>query len=251
MKSRVALLLTFIFSVCETLKVNQTQSFYKAVENHRVTLEWTFTTSRLLKYYQVYCYHHTDLRISVVFHVEQSGEYPNSQHPHFAGRVQFDEDAFREGRLRLYLSRLQTEDSGLYECVVTTDYSTSAGKCQLNVSAAEKEPETLRPGPETPGPKEPGLEGPKEPEICGRTGLFAALGLATFVLVITVAAALRKCLNKSRYSHCAYKFIYLPTLPPAAAEQTLFSCTESLSVRVTTSGVSVFNSQTALHPFQA
>ncbi|KAI3375623.1 hypothetical protein L3Q82_003938 [Scortum barcoo] len=44
-------------------------------------------------------------------------EVPESQDEHFAGRVQFDKDVLREGRIRLHVSRLRTDDSGLYHCV--------------------------------------------------------------------------------------------------------------------------------------
>ncbi|KAM3590390.1 uncharacterized protein V6R79_008621 [Siganus canaliculatus] len=172
-----------------TFELNQIQSLYEAVENQTITLEWTFTIRRPLRYYQVFCEHITDDRISVVLHVEQGVQFPDSQHPDFTGRVQFDEEVFREGRLRVHVSRLQTTDSGLYKCEVETEYGGSVGKCRLNVSAAANETQTLRPGPEGPGPEGPG------PEIHGRTGLFVVVGLTAVVLLVLVfaAAAGRKC----------------------------------------------------------
>ncbi|KAM3590603.1 uncharacterized protein V6R79_012445 [Siganus canaliculatus] len=172
-----------------TFELNQTQSLYEAVENQTITLEWTFTIRRPLRYYQVYCEHITDVRISVVLHVEQGVQFPGSQHPHFTGRVQFDEESFREGRVRVHVSRLRIQDSGLYQCEVETEHGSSSGKCRLSVSAAANETQTLRPGPERPGPERPGPERPG-PEIRGRTGLVVALGLQ--VLVVTAAAAGRK-----------------------------------------------------------
>ncbi|KAM3590058.1 uncharacterized protein V6R79_002884 [Siganus canaliculatus] len=166
-----------------TFEMNQTQSLYEAMENQTITLEWTFTIRRPLRYYQVYCEHITGPRISVVLHVEQGVRYPGSQHPDFTGRVQFDEEVFREGRLRVHVSRLQTQDSGLYRCVVKTEYGGSVGKCRLNVSAAANETQTLRPGPERPGPERPG------PEIHGRTGLYVVVGLTVVLLVLVTAAA--------------------------------------------------------------
>ncbi|KAM3606849.1 uncharacterized protein V6R79_024521 [Siganus canaliculatus] len=154
MESRILLLLILTSSVwAGTFELNQTQSFYQALENQNITLEWTFTLRRLLRYYQVFCQHITGPRISVVLHVEQGVQYPASQNRHFKGRVQFDADAFREGRLRVHVSRLQTQDSGLYRCNVATDYGSNVGKCRLNVSAAANETQTLRPGPERPGPE--------------------------------------------------------------------------------------------------
>ncbi|KAM3589925.1 uncharacterized protein V6R79_000078 [Siganus canaliculatus] len=179
MGSRILLLLVLTSSVwAGTFEMNQTQSLYEAVENQTITLEWTFTIRRPLRYYQVYCEHITDVRMSVVLHVENGVQFPGSQHPDFTGRVQFDEEVFREGRLRVHVSRLQTKDSGLYQCNVETEHGSSSGKCRLSVSAAAHETQTLRPGPERPGP-----------EIHGRTGLFAGLGLTAVVLLVLVFAA--------------------------------------------------------------
>ncbi|KAM3590709.1 uncharacterized protein V6R79_014729 [Siganus canaliculatus] len=166
-----------------TFELNQTQSLYEAVENQTITLEWTFTIRRPLRHYEVYCEHITDVRISVVLHVEQGVQFPGSQHPDFTGRVQFDEEVFREGRLRVHVSRLRIQDSGLYRCEVETEYGSCSGKCRLSVSAAANETQTLRPGPERPGPEGPG------PEIHGRTGLYVVGGLTVAGLVLVVAAA--------------------------------------------------------------
>ncbi|KAI3376053.1 hypothetical protein L3Q82_016592 [Scortum barcoo] len=59
---------------------------------------------------------------------------PESQDEHFAGRVQFDKDVLREGRIRLHVSRLRTDDSGLYLCEVKTNYGFNIGKSRLNVT---------------------------------------------------------------------------------------------------------------------
>ncbi|KAM3590885.1 uncharacterized protein V6R79_018269 [Siganus canaliculatus] len=216
MGSRILQLLILTSRVWGQDKMSPTQSSYEAVENQTITLEWTFTIRRPLRYYQVYCEHKTDVRISVVLHVEQGVQYPGSQHPDFAGRVQFDAESSREGRLRVHVSRLQTTDSGLYQCEVETEHGHSVGKCRLSVSAAANETQTLtqgperpgpegpgpepaRQGPEGPGPEKPGPDGPEParpgpdgqgpkgsgPEIHERTGLFVALGLIP-VLVFLV-----------------------------------------------------------------
>ncbi|KAM3590239.1 uncharacterized protein V6R79_006413 [Siganus canaliculatus] len=175
-----------------TFEMNQTQSLYEAVENQNITLEWTFTIRGPLRYYEVFCEHITGPRISVVLHVEQGVQFPDSQDPDFTGQVQFDEEVFREGRLRVHVSRLQTTDSGLYRCEVVTEHGSSSGKCRLSVSAAANETQTLRPGPEGPGPERPGRE------VRTRTGLYVLLGLTVVLLLLVVAAAAarRNHLNK-------------------------------------------------------
>ncbi|KAM3591174.1 uncharacterized protein V6R79_024135 [Siganus canaliculatus] len=189
MGSRILLLLILTSSVWGQDEMNQTQSLYEAVENQTITLEWTFTIRRVLRHYEVYCQHMTGPMTSVVLHVEQGVQFPDSQDPDFAGRVQFDEEVFREGRLRVHVSRLQTQDSGLYQCEVVTEYGSNFGTCRLSVSAAAKETEILRPGPERPGPERPG---PKKPgpegrgtEGLGRTIVGAGLVLGLIALVFT------------------------------------------------------------------
>jgi len=99
-------------------------------------MEWTFTTKpdssiTLLK---CLCSLVTDHRVSVLYCVHDGVEVSESQHEQFAGRVRSEKDVLRDGRIRLHVSRLKTEDSGLYVCDVKTDYGFSSGRCQLNVS---------------------------------------------------------------------------------------------------------------------
>ncbi|XP_026180718.1 uncharacterized protein LOC113140858 isoform X1 [Mastacembelus armatus] len=132
-----------------TFVVTVTQSSYQAEENHDITLDWTFTTTAHMSLSAVYifCQLITEDKDPVLFHLHEGVEVPESQDKQFSGRVQFDKDVLREGRVRLHVSRLRTEDSGLYWCDVKTDDGTGSGKCLLNVTAArdwsdpEREPE--------------------------------------------------------------------------------------------------------------
>uniref|UniRef100_A0A8C6KJB8 Ig-like domain-containing protein n=1 Tax=Nothobranchius furzeri TaxID=105023 RepID=A0A8C6KJB8_NOTFU len=63
---------------------------------------------------------------SVLYQVHEGVEVSESQDQQFAGRVQSDKDVLREGRLRLHVSRLRPEDSGLYLCEVKTDYEAAS-----------------------------------------------------------------------------------------------------------------------------
>ncbi|KAI3360533.1 hypothetical protein L3Q82_002277 [Scortum barcoo] len=51
------------------------------------------------------------------------------------GRVQFEKDVLRGGRIRLHVSRLRTDDSGSYQCEVKTNYGVDYAECRLNVTA--------------------------------------------------------------------------------------------------------------------
>ncbi|MEQ2276079.1 hypothetical protein XENORESO_013362 [Xenotaenia resolanae] len=107
----------------------------------------------------------------VLYQVHDGVEVSESQDEQFSGRVQSDKDVLREGRIRLHVSRLRTEDSGLYLCDVKTDEGSGSGRCRFNVSAAADVSPTQRP---TVDP---------EPEATGWIFLYVLLGL-------TAAAAL-------------------------------------------------------------
>ncbi|XP_026180872.2 butyrophilin subfamily 2 member A2-like [Mastacembelus armatus] len=95
----------------------------------------------------IFCQLLTEDKDPVLFHLHEGVEVPESQDKQFSGRVQFDKDVLREGRVRLHVSRLRTEDSGLYRCHVKTDDGRAYNSCRLNVTAArdwsepEREPE--------------------------------------------------------------------------------------------------------------
>ncbi|XP_056225477.1 uncharacterized protein LOC130164641 isoform X2 [Seriola aureovittata] len=185
----ILLLLTLTSCVCGTFVVNVTQSSYQAEENHNITLEWSFTTKPHTPpdFLNIFCELITDLRDSVLYQLREGVESPESQDEQFSGRVQCDKDVLREGRIRLHVSRLRTEDSGLYECTVLTSDGRSSGKCRLNVSAVDQ-PETQRP-----------TERP-EPESRGRIGLYAGLGLtaaAAAALLVKLCCSSSPCFTKS------------------------------------------------------
>ncbi|XP_039464558.1 uncharacterized protein LOC116333427 [Oreochromis aureus] len=140
---RILLFIILTSCVSGSFVVNVTQTSYQAEENHNITLEWTFTTKpdRSTKTLNIFCELFISNNISVLFHVHEGVEVSESQDAKFSGRVQSDKDALREGRIRLQLSRLRTDDSGLYLCEVNTDYGFSIGRCRLNVTGAKNSKE--------------------------------------------------------------------------------------------------------------
>ncbi|XP_049424988.1 uncharacterized protein LOC125884185 isoform X2 [Epinephelus fuscoguttatus] len=171
----ILLLIKLTSCVCGTFVVNVTQTSYQAEENHNITLEWMFTTktgSSLHSLY-IYCELLTDLRASVLFHLHGGVEVPESQDEQFTGRVQCDKDVLREGRLRLHVSRLRTDDSGPYMCEVSTHYDGSTATCRLNVTAARDRPE----------PQTPNTTSRPQPESRGRIGLYCGLAAAALLSV--------------------------------------------------------------------
>ncbi|XP_053271737.1 uncharacterized protein LOC128429898 isoform X1 [Pleuronectes platessa] len=135
----ILLLITMISCVCAgTYFFKVTQTHYQAEEDDNITLEWTFPTrsDKSPNLLMILCKLITDLRVSFMYRLHHSVEVPESQDEQFSGRVQCDRDVLREGRLRLHVSRLRTEDSGRYKCVVRTGSDLSADQCWLNVTAS-------------------------------------------------------------------------------------------------------------------
>ncbi|XP_026200302.1 protein NLRC3-like [Anabas testudineus] len=174
---RILLLINLISCVSGTFVVNVTQTSYQAEENHNITLEWTFTVrpDRSPSFIFIYCELITDHSVLVLYSLHNGIEVPESQHQQFSGRVQFDKDVLSEGRIRLQLSRLRTNDSGLYLCKVRTIDGWSSERCRLNVTAAWPKAETDPDGQNT--------------TRWGRFGLYCGL-------VLTAAPALSVCSNK-------------------------------------------------------
>ncbi|XP_037832414.1 uncharacterized protein LOC108251288 isoform X2 [Kryptolebias marmoratus] len=179
-KMKMVLLLLILPScLCApTFVVNVTQSSYQAEEKHSITLEWTFSTKphSCLNINFIMVVLVTDHRLSVLYHEHDGVEVSESQDGQFAGRVQSDKDVLREGRIRLHVSRLRTEDSGLYVCEMKTDCGYGSESCRLNVSAEDFSQ-----------PQGPTVD--PQPDSGGRIGFYIFLGLtaaAAAVLVVVV-----------------------------------------------------------------
>ncbi|XP_034713127.1 uncharacterized protein LOC117935082 [Etheostoma cragini] len=172
-----SLLLLLILTSCisGTFVVNLTRSCCQAEENHNITLEWTITakTGMPINSFIIFCELFTDLKVSVLFLLREGVEVPESQDEQFAGRVQWDKDVLRGGPLRLHLSRLRTEDSGLYVCQVITNYVATVFKCHLNVTAARDWPKP------DPSPPARGLQPERQGRIGFWTGLMLTAGAAS------------------------------------------------------------------------
>lgn len=164
--------------------VNVTQSSYQAEENHSVTLEWTFTTNteRPSDSPDVLCELLTDIRPFALLYVQDGVQNPKYQDERFAGRVQWDQDLLRGGRVRLHVSRLRTSDSGRYLCEVLTSYGMNFETCWLNVSAVRDRPETN--GPDG-GRDSSGTESRPQPESRGRIVLYCVLTAVLLVLLLS------------------------------------------------------------------
>ncbi|XP_037615122.1 butyrophilin subfamily 2 member A1-like isoform X1 [Sebastes umbrosus] len=176
----ILLLLSLTSCVSGAFVVNVTQTSYQAEENHNITLEWMFTTrtSSSSKSLFILCRLFTDHKYFVLFHLHGGVEDPESQDEQFTGRVRWDKDVLRDGRIRLHMSRLRINDSGVYQCDVSTGYGKASGICHLKVTAAADEPKpptpTMRPQPERPTMR-------PQPESRGWIALY--VGLAALLVL--------------------------------------------------------------------
>ncbi|XP_038164186.1 uncharacterized protein LOC119798688 [Cyprinodon tularosa] len=139
--------LSLSVSSAATFVVNVTQSSYQAEENHNITLEWTFTT-RPSRTRTIYCSVLTLPREIVLYRVHEDVEESEFSDEHFKGRVQMDKDVLREGRIRFHLSRLRTEDSGLYVCNIRTDYGRGSADCNVTVTESVPHRSLINPTPQ-------------------------------------------------------------------------------------------------------
>ncbi|CAI5660305.1 uncharacterized protein LOC109201440 [Oreochromis niloticus] len=173
--------------VTKSFVVNVTQTFYRAEENQNITLEWTFTTTPYSSwsYLFIQCFQMTDSEISDLYHFYDGVELSVSKK--FSGRVQSDRDAIREGRIRLQLSTLRTNDSGLYNCTVRVDKGSGFAGCRLSVIPIVENPQT----------PQPSLTPPQESkDRSGRVGL--GMGISSSVLVVCAALCFILRNNKKR-----------------------------------------------------
>ncbi|XP_029932341.1 uncharacterized protein LOC115376716 [Myripristis murdjan] len=150
MISSILLLLVLTSSVCGKFTVNVNQTFYQAVENSSISMEWTFTPIIPLTKLDVYCaFWLSDHRtFKTLYHLQGGVEHPESQDEQFAGRARWDREDLGKGLARLHLSRLSINDSGIYRCEVFTEGDGNGGfnECFLNVTAAKHLPEEPKEG---------------------------------------------------------------------------------------------------------
>ncbi|XP_029932281.1 butyrophilin subfamily 2 member A2-like isoform X3 [Myripristis murdjan] len=151
MISSLLLLLVLTSSVCGRIVVNVSQTVYQAVENSNIMMEWIFTPIITLTNLNIYCmFWWSDDRTSkTLYHLQGGVEHPESQDEQFAGRARWDREDLGKGHVRLHLSRLRINDSGIYRCEVFTEDNDDDGgfsECLLNVTAAKHLPEEPKEG---------------------------------------------------------------------------------------------------------
>ncbi|XP_036002697.1 uncharacterized protein LOC118565795 isoform X1 [Fundulus heteroclitus] len=204
---RILLLIILNSCLCAaTFVVNVTQSSYQAEENHSITLEWTFTTTpdRPWRFLFIICSLLTPRKELVLYQVHDGVEVSESQDEQFSGRVQLDKDVLREGRIRLHVSRLRTEDSGQYYCDVTTDDGSGSAWTRITVTDPNfVKMTTTEPVPDrnitTPAPQEETVS------TGGRVRLYICFPVSSFIICLSVllASIIRKRRKNQEVLHLA------------------------------------------------
>ncbi|XP_044038873.1 uncharacterized protein LOC122869701 isoform X2 [Siniperca chuatsi] len=115
----ILLLAGLTSSICGAFVVKRT--FYQAEEDDNITIRWDSRTKTDMSSTNLVCFLQSE-PLKRLYELVNSVEVPESQHQQFAGRVQCDKDALREGRIRLHLSRVTTDDSGHYWCDLAANY---------------------------------------------------------------------------------------------------------------------------------
>ncbi|XP_062301379.1 butyrophilin-like protein 2 [Scomber scombrus] len=204
---RILLLISLTSCVSGIFVLKVTQTSYQAEENHNITLEWMFTTNpdSSSTSLHIFCELFTDEKVPVLYHVYEGVEVSGSQDEQFAGRVQSDKDALREGRIRLHVSRLRTEDSGLYKCIVRNNYGYSSDRCHLNVTGVKQPP-----------------GGPEQEAASPTAAILLVLAVAAFGLLVCAALAAFVCRLK-QLEHGDQDGRYIELLIETDDEEELFT----------------------------
>ncbi|XP_036967724.1 uncharacterized protein LOC119027027 [Acanthopagrus latus] len=117
----MVLLVVLTSSVCVMSAGKKTATFYQAEEDDDITMGWVSPIRTDMSLTNMRCFLWSNPS-KLLYEMVNSIDVPESQDPQFAGRVQCDKDALRDGQIRLHVSRLKTEDSGNYWCDLNTNY---------------------------------------------------------------------------------------------------------------------------------
>ncbi|KAK2863258.1 hypothetical protein Q5P01_002791 [Channa striata] len=189
----IILLIGLTSFVCEMFVTKKSLTSYQT-EQEDGSFWWDTKTNTNLSLMDLDCLFLSDPP-KVLYQMINGVEYPESQSEQFAGRVQLDRDALRDGQIRLHLSTVTAEDSGNYQCDLAFNYDKNTGTWSLldtetfvlTVSRtidgddSEVSLDTLKSGPEMP-------EGSEQ----RRGNQYVFLALFVLGLLATVMVALRK-----------------------------------------------------------
>ncbi|XP_043954874.1 uncharacterized protein LOC122821070 isoform X2 [Gambusia affinis] len=106
----VMIFLLFICDPCKTC-VTKGLTVYRAKENQDVTIDWSIPRKTNWTLLNMICLSDLD---KIVFDIVRGSQSLADEQ--FAERVHLDKDSPQEAKIRLRLSRVQTEDSGIYTC---------------------------------------------------------------------------------------------------------------------------------------
>ncbi|XP_045920840.1 uncharacterized protein LOC123980477 [Micropterus dolomieu] len=201
----ILLLVGLTSSICGAFVVKRTSTFYQTEEGDNITISWDSPTKADMSLTNLLCFLQSK-PVKRLYQMVNGVEVPESQHQQFAGRVQCDKDALRDGRLRLHLSRVTTDDSGAYWCDLAADYDQdlrrwvlqTSEQFVLNVTSRGENSDVFLTTPEAAKHKPEGPEkGVSSYELKVKT-FFGAVQVAIFLLGSAIIAVLSvlKCVSQ-------------------------------------------------------
>lgn len=125
----------FNFLSFEEMCVTNGLKVYRAKENENVTIVWSTHMKTNWTLINMICEFVSD-SAKIVFDTVRGSLVPADEQ--FAGRVHLDKDAPQEAKIRLNLSGVQTEDSGIYTCYLNADFDDVTGKWRLQMRGEKK-----------------------------------------------------------------------------------------------------------------
>ncbi|XP_031707429.1 uncharacterized protein LOC116385823 isoform X2 [Anarrhichthys ocellatus] len=117
--------------------------FYRGEKSKNITIKWDSQIKPNISSTNLLCVFQSE-RNRVLYCMLAGVEVSGSQDGQFVGRVQCKKDVLREGRLRLHMARLRTDDSGNYWCNLTTIFGETMARVTfvLNVTTTKSGLET-------------------------------------------------------------------------------------------------------------
>ncbi|XP_024910124.1 uncharacterized protein LOC103389203 isoform X1 [Cynoglossus semilaevis] len=190
MFTSILLLLVRIPFIYGTFVVNVSQSSYEVEENSNVTLEWRFPPDTVSSTHGLFilCAMISgtgDRKGKTLYQLYAGVEELESQDQQFLGRVQCETGVLLEGLMRLHLSGVRTQDSGLYHCEVNTHTDGDHAQCQVKVKASDV---AANPAPT---PEDPTLD--FGPDCVRRIGLYLSVLIAVIIVTVTLVLLCLYC----------------------------------------------------------
>ncbi|XP_038588838.1 uncharacterized protein LOC119913473 [Micropterus salmoides] len=201
----ILLLVGLTSSICGAFVVKRTSTFYQTEEGDNITISWDSPTKADMSLTNLLCFLQSK-PVKRLYQMVNGVEVPESQHQQFAGRVQCDKAALRDGRLRLLCPESRLTTLELTGVSLAADYDQdlrrwvlqTSEQFVLNVTSRGENSDVFLTTPEAAKHKPEGPEkGVSSYELKVKT-FFGAVQVAIFLLGSAIIAVLSvlKCVSQ-------------------------------------------------------